>query len=201
MWVPVLVGYAVSAALYSRLPAVLDAPAFVPLRPFTAFTLPTATAITILLMRKLWARDFVRTADEAAAAAVRAIGLRLTMFVIAIHVLAMVNLAGAVWLRPWAPRIVIVLFGALLIGVGNLLPRTRPNLLVGLRTRLTLADRQLWMRIHRVAGYTMVGVGTVLAFSGLFLSSPLIALAVNLAFVAGVASFGIAYRRQARIHG
>jgi uncharacterized membrane protein len=152
-------------------------------------------------MRQLWARDFVRTADHAAAAACRAIGFRLTMFVMAIHVLAMANLAGASWLRPWAPRIVIVLFGALLIGVGNLLPQTRPNLLVGVRTRVTLTDRQVWMRIHRVAGYTMVGVGAVLAFSGLFLSSPLIGLAVNLALVAGVASFGVAYRRHARVHG
>jgi uncharacterized membrane protein len=198
---PILLGYGVSAALYSRLPASLDTPSFVPLRPFTAFMLPTAVAITIVLLQTVWARDFVRTADDAAAAACRAIGFRLTMFVIAIHILAVINLAGAVWLRPWAPRIVVVMFGALLISIGNLLPLTRPNLVVGLRTRLTLADRNVWIRMHRVAGYTMVGVGGVLAFAGLFLSHPLNALAINAAFVSGVVALGLSYRRQARTHG
>jgi immunity protein, SdpI family len=199
--VPILVGYAASLAAYSRLPVALDAPAFVPLRPFTAFMLPTATAITIALIHLVWARDFVRAADEAAAAACRAIGFRLTMFVMAIHVLAMANLGGATWLRPWAPRIVIVLFGALLIGVGNLLPQTRPNLVVGLRTRLTLESRSLWIRIHRVAGYTLVGVGAVLAFSGTFLSRPIIAVAINAALITGLVVFALSYRRDARLHG
>jgi uncharacterized membrane protein len=199
--VPILLGYGVSVALYSRLPADLDTLSFVPLRPFTAFTLPTAVAITIVLLQTVWARDFVRTADAAAAAACRAIGFRLTMFVMAIHVLAMVNLAGPVWLRPWAPRIVVVLFGVLLMGIGNLLPLTRPNLVVGLRTRLTLADRNLWIRVHRVAGYTLVGVGGVLAFAGLFLSRPLIAFAISGAFLTGVVAFAFSYYRQARLHG
>ena len=199
--VPIVVGYAAGLAAYPHLPDALDVPSFVPLRPFTAFMLPTATAITIALIHLVWARDIVRTADAPAAAACRAIGFRLTMFVMAIHVLAMANLGGAVWLRPWAPRMVIVLFGALLVGVGNLLPQTRPNLVVGLRTRLTLENRTLWIHVHRMAGYTLVGVGAVLAFSGLFLSRPLIALAVNAALVTGFFAFAFSYRRHARLHG
>jgi uncharacterized membrane protein len=199
--VPIVVGYVAGLMAYPRLPDALDVPSLVPLRPFTAFMLPTATAITIALIHLVWARDLVRTDDETAAAACRAIGFRLTMFVMAIHILAMANLGGAVWLRPWAPRMVIVLFGALLIGVGNLLPQTRPNLVVGLRTRLTLESRTLWIRVHRMAGYTMVCVGAVLAFSGLFLSSPLIAVAINAALVTALLAFALSYRRYARVRG
>jgi uncharacterized membrane protein len=66
----------------------------------------------------------------------------------------------------------MVILGLLLIRIGDLLPRTRPNLVFGIRTPRTLVDRQLWMQIHRVAGYVAVGLGAVLVVSGAFLSQP-----------------------------
>jgi uncharacterized membrane protein len=199
--IPIALGYGVSIALYSKLPAALDAPSFVPLRPFTAFMLPTATAITIALMQMVWSRDSVRTLDAPATDACRAIGYALTLFVMAIHILAMVNLAGGTWIRPWAPRLVVILFGALLIGVGNLLPRTRPNLVVGVRTQVTLGNRQIWMQVNRVAGYATVGVGTVMIASGALLSHPTIAWAINAALIIAASTFAFSYRHYARLHG
>lgn len=54
------------------------------------------------------------------------------------------------------------LLGLPLIGIGNLLPRTRPNLAIGIPATGTLADRELWTRIHRTAGYLVVALGGVI---------------------------------------
>jgi uncharacterized membrane protein len=58
---------------------------------------------------------------------------------------------------------VTVLFGAVLISVGNLLPRLRPNAVFGIRTARTLTDRAVWIQTHRLAGYVVVAVGGTMA--------------------------------------
>jgi len=63
------------------------------------------------------------------------------------------NLAGVAWAHALGPRSVVALLGAFLISAGNLLPRVRPNLAIGIRTRRMLSDARLWARMHRVAGY------------------------------------------------
>ena len=83
------------------------------------------------------------------------------------------ELSGVVWIRSWAGRLVIVWLGLFFVAVGNLLPRTRPNLVVGIRTRRTLADRQFWIRLHRLSGYAAVVVGCVIVVSGAFLRRPI----------------------------
>ena len=59
-----------------------------------------------------------------------------------------------------------------LISVGNLLPRTRPNLAIGIRTKRTLSDRACWMRTHRDAGYLVVACGFVLVLSAIAVPKP-----------------------------
>lgn len=61
--------------------------------------------------------------------------------------------------REWADQIVPVMLGLTMISIGNLLPRTRPNLAIGIRTPRTLSDRALWIRMHRSAGYMVVALG------------------------------------------
>jgi uncharacterized membrane protein len=59
-----------------------------------------------------------------------------------------------------------MLLGIGLISVGNLLPRMKPNLIIGIRTAGTLANPGLWMRTNRMAGYVSVGLGIVLIAAG-----------------------------------
>ena len=58
--------------------------------------------------------------------------------------------------------------GAALLVVGNIVPRTRPNWVAGLRTRATLADPDTWRRTHRHFGWMLMltGVATILVSLG-----------------------------------
>jgi uncharacterized membrane protein len=64
------------------------------------------------------------------------------------------------------------MLGVTMISIGNLLPRTRPNLAIGIRTQLTLSDRALWMRVHRWAGYIVVAGGVVVVLSAITVPPP-----------------------------
>jgi hypothetical protein len=63
-----------------------------------------------------------------------------------------------------APRIISGVMGVCLIGMGNVFPRLRPNLVAGIRTRRMLTDPPLWRATHRVMGvaFVIAGVITVL---------------------------------------
>ena len=64
--------------------------------------------------------------------------------------------------------VVPVLVGGLLVVIGNLLGKIRPNWLVGVKTPWTLSSRLSWVKTHRMAGWTFVLLG--LAFVGLGLA-------------------------------
>lgn len=59
-----------------------------------------------------------------------------------------------------------------MISVGNLFPKTRPNLAIGIRTHRTLSDRALWVRTHRFAGYLLVACGAVIVLSAIAVPAP-----------------------------
>ena len=65
-------------------------------------------------------------------------------------------------------RLLPAAVGALLIVVGNALPRVRPNWWFGIRTPWTLSNDRVWERTHRVTGYVFVALG-VLALGALVL--------------------------------
>ena len=58
-------------------------------------------------------------------------------------------------------RLVCATLGVLLLVVGNVMPRARPNFFVGVRTPWTLSSDRVWERTHRVAGYLFVAAGAV----------------------------------------
>jgi uncharacterized membrane protein len=132
-----------------------------------AFALPATAAVIYATFRPLW-RDTIGPSEVAGT--YKAITLQAVLFVLVLYALALATLADVPGLRPIAPRAVAVLVGVFFVGVGNLLPRTRPNLLIGLRTARTLDDRELWARIHRTCGYLAVGFGVVVALASAFLS-------------------------------
>jgi uncharacterized membrane protein len=95
------------------------------------------------------------------------------LFVVGLHATVLAGLMGFAWGVQWSARIVPFLLGVTLIVIGNLLPRTRPNLTVGLRTRHTLSHRTVWMATHRLAGYITVACGLAIAVAAIGLPEPL----------------------------
>jgi uncharacterized membrane protein len=165
----VVAGYGMGAAWYSALP---DEPPLA--RPMAAFLLPTAAAVTYILLRGLSTRHPIAGANvRETLATYDAVMLRLMLFLIAVHATVLIGLSGLLRGRPWAARIVPVLLGFTMIGIGNLLPRTRPNLAIGIRTSRTLSDRALWVHTHRIAGYTVVALGLVMVAAGIAVPPPL----------------------------
>jgi uncharacterized membrane protein len=77
-----------------------------------------------------------------------------------------------------------------LMSIGNLLPRTRPNLAIGIRTARTLSDRALWIRTHRSLGYLVTALGVVIVVAALAVPAP---IGTGMILLAGpMAMFGTA---------
>ena len=179
--VVILAGFAFgAAALYVGLPGQIPPPLRLseegPLwlgGAMVAFLLPAAVAVTDALLRGLCIRHPIDERDSRNALRIYdAIMLRVAVFVIAVHATVLLALFGWLRGRSWAIQIVPVLLGLTMISIGNLLPRTRPNLAIGIRTRHVLADRALWIRTHRSAGYIVVALGCVIVFSAVVVPPP-----------------------------
>jgi uncharacterized membrane protein len=179
-WTAVAGGLVVSGALVGRLPVY----------PVAVALLLPLTAICVLGIIRVVVR---RTLPQHFGEPANAIATRLVLFIMALHVLVVSNLAGVAWARAFGPRGVVVLLGALLIAAGNLIPRLRPNLAIGIRSRRLLSDARLWARIHRFAGYTTVIAGCAIGVAGLFLSGPAIGRVVSICAIGCVASLTLAY--------
>lgn len=56
------------------------------------------------------------------------------------------------------PRLIVGMIGAMLLVIGNYLPKTQPNWIAGVRLPWTLRDPDNWRTTHRWAGWlTMLG--------------------------------------------
>lgn len=125
------------------------------------------TAITIYrLLRALQTRHAAVAGDPAPDEAVRGIVFWIILFLMGVHALVLAVLVRVEVVEPWATRGVVVLLGLTIAAIGNLLPRTRPNIALGIRTSRTLTDRRLWMLTHRATGYLAVAVGAITIVSG-----------------------------------
>lgn len=79
-----------------------------------------------------------------------------------IHVFA---LGSALGMNLPIRRLVPAALGLLLIVIGNVLPRVRPNWMMGIRTPWTLSSDRVWERTHRLGGYLMMGLGVLLVLA------------------------------------
>ena len=194
----VAAAYVTSIAAYPNLPG--PAPG-VP-RPLIAFLLPTTAALIYLLVRRVWERDLVRDRDETFEPSYEAILFAVVLFIVAIHLLVLAALTGAFpTQRVWLVRAMIVLVGLLVVRIGNLLPRTRPNLALGIRTPRTLTNRSLWMQTHRIAGYVAVALGLLFIVSGAFLSQQAIESVIGPAVLTAAAFLLISHYWYSRAAG
>lgn len=63
--------------------------------------------------------------------------------------------------------IINVLFGLMLIVIGNYLPRAKQNGLVGLRTSKTMSDEEVWKKANRFAGKLFMIAGLLVIIESL----------------------------------
>jgi uncharacterized membrane protein len=165
-----------------------------------AFSLPTTILVIYLLFRSLWRHDRVRTGNGAFEATYHSIIFRVMLFVFAMNALLMIALTDAmdvVGSHTWGIRVVVVMLGLTFVAVGNLLPRTRPNIALGVRTARTLTNTHLWQQVHRVGGYTTVGLGIAIIVAGLVISRNTAGGFVLLAAGIATAIVYLSYRKYA----
>jgi len=174
---PVVAGYSVSAAVFSRLPRTvsLDLPPFtsagdpVP-RGAVAFLIPTVGLATwglLLALRKV--RGPVKPLPEwwlnarTGAAATRR--FEPTYHTIVFSVTALILLAHLGFISRalewpgWTRSAMTAMLGAGYMSMGHLMPRVPPNWIVGLRTRANLSDPASWARVHRTLGTGLMALG------------------------------------------
>jgi uncharacterized membrane protein len=156
--------YIISAVAYVRLPSGTVGPGLI------AFMLPTAAGAIYMLIRLLAAHDHVRRVNGTCTRTDDAIVFLVVLFIGALHGIVLIGLLGPGVVDrtgPLMPRLVPVLLGAGLMAIGNLLPRVRPNVAIGIRTSRTLRDRPAWLRANRRAGYVTVALGFAIIVAGL----------------------------------
>lgn len=187
--IPIVASYALSAAIFSRLPDVghPDLSPLIPLRLpsgdgvsrwAVALLLPTiAFGVWVLLsalakvggprkpLPEWWLNE--ETGSESLqrfAPTYATITFALASLFALMHI-ALV--AGVLHWPLWTYKVLTAILGVGFIAAGNIMPRTRPNWIVGLRTKRTLTDRAAWQRTHRVLGALMMGLGAVVVVASI----------------------------------
>ena len=82
--------------------------------------------------------------------------------------------------------------GALMVLIGDTLPKSRPNFFIGIRTPWTLSNPDIWIATHRFGEKIMLGAGCVtllLAFLPISPASLAVAIFIALALPVVIPSF------------
>lgn len=185
---PILIGLAVSATLYGRLPAEIH-PDWTRIVPFVeggeamprivvAWLFPVVAALLWAAM--MWGARIrgkqggAYLSDKTDATAIARFEPTFAIVVTAVvGLLILMHLAvigaAAGW-PEWTARLLGALLGAGVAATGNLMPRLRPNWIMGIRTRATLSDPELWLRTHRYFGMLLMLAGLGVAVLSVFSS-------------------------------
>jgi uncharacterized membrane protein len=177
-WYPVLVvllAVAASAAVYGRLPERMPTHWNVTgevdgygSRLEGALLLPATIALMAALVPVLPRIDPRRRNYDKFRPTYHLVMNAVLTFMLGMHLVLLAS--GLGWRVP-VERVVAVGVGLLLVLLGNVLPRTRSNWMLGIRTPWTLSSDRVWERTHRVGGYLLVGAGVV-AITGALLPDP-----------------------------
>ena len=171
-WIPLLI---VAAALLASIVVYQDLPERMPThwnlsgepddwspRAWGALMGPFMIAVVWGLMRWLPTIDPRRDNYAKFAGTFEGIMLAVMMFMLLLHGL---TIRAALGYPVAMERVVPLGVGILFIVIGNLLPRARPNWVVGIRTPWTLSSDRVWEKTHRVGGRLFVLGGILIALS------------------------------------
>lgn len=170
----VTAAFGISLYFYVRWPALLSGGVRISpwennVRIATSFTIPLAALAIVLIFRSLSRRDplranyerFRRTYEVSVDLAV-VLAIATHLLLLSLIMILEVPFPADTPAGHWLSRVPTCLIGIVLIVVGNVLPRLRPNHAMGIRTRWTLADETVWMKAHRAGGYFLVIFGLLL---------------------------------------
>lgn len=90
-------------------------------------------------------------------------------------------------------RLLAIIIGVALIFIGNILPKCKQNSLMGIRTKWTLENEQVWYKTHRLGGGLFVLAGAAVILLNLFLFKSFASLVSLLAAVAVLSAVCIVY--------
>ena len=105
-----------------------------------------------------------------------------------LHVVVLLQAAGVV---AAGVRLHALALSGLMLLLGNVLGRVRPNFFVGVRTPWTLADDTVWRRTHRLAGKTFFA-GGLLSLVAIAALPPNAGFVVMLALLVGASLWPVA---------
>jgi uncharacterized membrane protein len=174
-WIPVLlivIAFAASAAVYDSLPDPMpthwdmsgEVDGWTSL-PWGAFLLP-AMLVAMLAIFHVLPRIDPRKANYAKfQGSYEILIITIMTFMVAVHLLVLANARGS---NISMERLIPIGVGVLFMVIGNLLPRTRPNWCVGIRTPWTLSSDRVWERTHRFGGHLFVATGLILLLTAAF---------------------------------
>jgi uncharacterized membrane protein len=118
----------------------------------------------------------------------------LIIAIVGVMVLLHVAVVGAALGWPISiTRLAPLAVGALLVILGNLLPRFRSNFFMGIRTPWTLSSDTVWNRTHRLGGYLMVAAGLLMVVSAFVQSEVFFYVAIGGVFVAALGTVIYSY--------
>jgi uncharacterized membrane protein len=92
-------------------------------------------------------------------------------------------IARAFGMNVPANRLAMALIGVILVVVGNVMGKIRPNYSVGLRTPWALLDEQVWDKTHRFGGRAFVVGGLALTLAAFTLPSTTPAVGATLGVI------------------
>jgi uncharacterized membrane protein len=166
-----------------------------------AFLIPTLALVIWLVLRGKRILPGWLVSERTGAGAVERFGPTFNLivilvvgFVVLLHV---VTLGTAIGWPGWTSQAFTGAIGVGLIVLGNVMPRTRPNWVAGLRTRETLSDPDLWRRTHRYFGALLMVTGFVVIVVSL-IATPYALLSAGAGFLlSGLLAWALGRRRSA----
>lgn len=147
-------------------------------KAMAAFGLPLFLLVINLVSNMAMLRDPNR---EVQAPVIKQIGL----WAIPVVSVVLVPVSLCIALGADIPIVMIttLLVGALLVAVGNYLPKSRQSYVVGFKLPWTLHDADNWNKTHRLAGRLFVIGGLVMLIGGIFFPSAMSHLAAPVIIV------------------
>jgi uncharacterized membrane protein len=93
----------------------------------------------------------------------------IVLFAIMFWVVTVVAINHYTNLTDWLPTIILFVLGALYAVISNMMPKLKPNSVIGIRISATLNSEYVWKKTHKLAGYTGVLGSFVLIICGIFM--------------------------------
>ena len=204
-WLQILIlalPFCVAAALWNKLPdpmpnhwginGQVDGYAS---KPVAALLLPCINLAFTALMMVLPRIDpkFARYDEETKASLRRTFAAMRLAVTLYLSLLALVVLVMPLYPAIRMPTVIGSGAGLLLMVLGNLMTKLRPNWFFGIRTRWTLESRDIWIKTHRLGGRLMMAGGVCILIFGLLLPMKLFVICVLLPAAAVMSIVPIVY--------